>query len=115
MFLAKVIGTVVATQKHESLKGIKLLIVQPVDEFGEPNDEPVVAVDGTHMAGPRETVYCIGSREGALVLEDWFNPADMGILGIVDEVFVVKNGEEHHTHRGGSFTGEPAGGKGGRR
>ena len=106
MFLAKVIGTVVATQKCEALQGIKMLIVQPVNEFGEPNDEPVVAVDGTHMAGPRDTVYCIGSREGALVLEDWFNPADMGILGIIDEVCVAVDGESKVTLRSGDFTGE---------
>ena len=103
MFLAKVIGTVVATQKHPSVEGIKMLIVQPVDEHGEPNDEPVVAVDGTAMAGPGETVYCIGSREGALVLKDWFNPCDHGILGIVDEIFVVVDGEDRVTLRSGEF------------
>ena len=113
MFLARVIGTVVATQKHPSLEGIKLLILQPVNEFNRPNDEPVVAVDGTQMAGPGETVYCIGSREGALVLEDWFNPADVGILGIIDEIYVVTDGEGRVTHHGGSFTDDYADGKGG--
>jgi len=109
MFLGKIIGTVVASQKHRSVQGIKLLIVQPVDEFGKPNDEPVVAVDGTHMAGPGETVYCIGSREGALVLEDWFNPCDHGILGIIDEIYVVTDGEGRKTLREGSFVDEEGG------
>ena len=52
MKLAKVIGTVVATEKHEALRGIKLLIVQPVTPNGQPSGRPVVAVDGTAMAGP---------------------------------------------------------------
>ena len=110
MFLAKVIGTVVASQKHESVTGIKMLILQPVDEFGEPNDEPVVAVDGTAMAGPGEIVYGIGSREGALVLENWFNPCDHGILGIVDEICVAVDGVDQLTARAGSFV-TPEGGE----
>jgi ethanolamine utilization protein EutN len=89
--LAKVIGTVVATQKHEALQGVKLLIVQPVTPDGEPKGRPVVAVDGTHMAGPGETIFMIGGREGALVLEKWFTPVDHGIIGIVDQVFVDVN------------------------
>jgi ethanolamine utilization protein EutN len=86
--LAKVIGTVVATEKHEALQGVKLLIVQPVTPDGEATGRPVVAVDGTHMAGPGETIFMIGGREGALVLEKWFTPVDHGIIGIVDQVFV---------------------------
>ncbi|MBN1945638.1 MAG: EutN/CcmL family microcompartment protein [Bradymonadales bacterium] len=97
MFLAKVIGTLVATTKHEALTGVKLLIVQPVNEQLQPNAEPVVAVDGTHMAGPGEIVYCIASREGSLVLENWFTPVDHGILGIVDEIVVVVDRREVQT------------------
>jgi ethanolamine utilization protein EutN len=89
--LAKVIGTVVATEKHEALEGVKLLIVQPVTPDGEPTGRPVVAVDGTHMAGPGETIFMIGGREGALVLEKWFTPVDHGIIGIVDQVYVDVN------------------------
>jgi len=88
MQLGRVIGTVVATRKHEALEGIKLLIVQPLDEYEEPIDQPVVAVDGTAMAGPGELIWMIGGREGALVLERWFTPVDHGILGIVDQVCV---------------------------
>jgi ethanolamine utilization protein EutN len=89
--LAKVIGTVVATEKHEALEGVKLLIVQPVTPDGEPTGRPVVAVDGTLMAGPGETIFMIGGREGALVLEKWFTPVDHGIIGIVDQVYVDVN------------------------
>jgi len=88
MKLAKVIGTVVASQKHKALEGVKLLIVQPISPDGEPRGKPVVAVDGTAMAGPDETVFMIGGREGALVLESWFTPVDHGIIGIVDDIYV---------------------------
>jgi ethanolamine utilization protein EutN len=89
MQLGKVIGTVVATQKHEALAGVKLLIVQPITPDGRPKGRPVVAADGTAMAGPGETVFVIASREGALVLEKWFTPVDHGIVGIVDQIYVA--------------------------
>ncbi len=91
MELAKVVGTLVATRKHKTLEGVKLLIVQPITPDGEPKDMPVVAVDGTGMAGPGETVFMIGGREGALVLERWFTPVDHGIIGIVDDIYVDVN------------------------
>ena len=91
MQLGKVIGTVVATQKHEALAGIKLLIVQPITPDGKAKGRAVVAVDGTAMAGPGETIFMIGGREGALVLEKWFTPVDHGIVGIVDDIYVAVN------------------------
>ncbi len=94
MYLAKVIGTVVASRKANNLDGVKLLIVQPVDEHGNPDGKEHVAVDGTEQAGPGEVVSCIASREGALVMERWFNPADAGIWGIVDQVTIEKDGGE---------------------
>lgn len=89
MQLAKVIGTVVATEKHEALEGVKLLIVQPVTPDGEAKGQPVVAADGTAMAGPGETIFMIGGREAAMVLERWFTPVDHGIIGIVDDIYVA--------------------------
>lgn len=91
MQLGRVIGTLVATQKHKALKGVKLLIVQPLDPAGDPNGEPVVAIDGTAMAGPDEVVFVIGGREASQLLPEaqMFTPVDHGICGIVDEVYVA--------------------------
>ena len=89
MQLAKVIGTVVASEKHGALEGIKLLIVQPLTPDGQPKGRPVIAADGTAMAGPGETIFMIGGREGAMVLEKWFTPVDHGIVGIVDDIYVA--------------------------
>ena len=88
MQLARVIGTVVATQKDPSLEGVKLLVVQLLDDRQQPAGAPFVAVDGTAQAGEGETVFVVAGREGALALEETFNPADWAIVGIVDEVDV---------------------------
>ncbi len=85
MRLARVIGTVVATQKVPSFEGIKLLLIQPLDENLKEVGSPLVACD-TVQAGPGDIVFFEGGREAALALPNWFNPSDCTILGIVDAV-----------------------------
>jgi ethanolamine utilization protein EutN len=84
MQLARVIGTVVASQKYEGLEGVKFLLVQ-LDHAQRPSGDPSVAAD-TVRAGPGELVYTVGSREAALALDPWFVPVDLAIVGIVDDV-----------------------------
>lgn len=86
MYLAKVIGTVVATQKDESLTGVKLLVIQTVDSSGAHIGTPHVAVD-TMGAGYGELVFCAKSKEGAMSLKNPDAPVDAGIIGIVDYTF----------------------------
>lgn len=85
MKLAKVIGTVVATVKHESLTGVRLLLVQPQDHAGRPDGEPIVAADAL-QAGAGELVEYIVGREAALALPDTFSPVDATIVRINDDV-----------------------------
>jgi len=85
MQLARVIGTVVATQKSEGLDGVKLLVVQPLTPALAPKGEPLVAAD-TVRAGPGELVYFVAAREAALALDPSFVPIDAAIVGIVDEL-----------------------------
>ena len=88
MQLARVIGTVVATQKYVGLEGIKFLIVQPLSKTQQPSGEPVVAADATAQAGPGELVFIVGSREAAQALPETFVPVDHAIVGIVDDVHI---------------------------
>lgn len=85
MFLARVIGTVVATIKAPGLEGAKLLVIQPLDPARAPLGEPQVACDQA-QAGPGDLVYCVGRREASLAMPDHFSPVDAAIVGIVDRV-----------------------------
>ncbi|PIQ23161.1 ethanolamine utilization protein EutN [bacterium (Candidatus Blackallbacteria) CG17_big_fil_post_rev_8_21_14_2_50_48_46] len=89
MQLARVIGNVVASRKEESLKGVKLMIVQKVNDQNQPQGSPFIAIDATHQAGEGDLVFLESGREAALGLEAWYNPADQAILGIVDQVHTV--------------------------
>lgn len=84
MYLGRVIGTCVATQKAPGLDGVRLLVVEPVDPSGKPTGAPLVAAD-TVSAGPGEVVFLVGAREAALALEESFVPVDAAIVGLVDE------------------------------
>jgi ethanolamine utilization protein EutN len=85
MKLGKVIGTVVSTQKLEPLEGLKLLLVQPVDENGEEIGDVLVALDPV-QAGEGDLVFYESSKEAAQAFNEWFSPADVAIFGIVDHV-----------------------------
>lgn len=87
MHLARVIGTVWATQKVATLEGYRMLIVQPLTHDLAEEGHPLVAVD-TVSAAPGQLVYIVKAREACKALEERFNPVDVAIMGIVDEVHI---------------------------
>jgi microcompartment protein CcmK/EutM len=93
MFVAKVTGTVVATQKVDSLRGHKLLVVEPyrLDSDGRSRlvstGRTFVAVD-TVGAGEGEMVLICQGSSARLTPETKNLPIDTVIIGIVDTVRV---------------------------
>ena len=87
MFLARVIGRVVATVKQPTLSAVTLQWIQPLTARGERAGKPLVAVDRVGV-GPGEVVYFITSREAALTLDDPFAAVDAGIVGKVDRTVI---------------------------
>jgi ethanolamine utilization protein EutN len=85
MLLARVEGNVVATRKHPSLEGWRLLICQPIGASGAPEGTPQVAID-PHGAGLHQRV--IISSDGVAARKavgDNKSPARWMITAIVDE------------------------------
>jgi ethanolamine utilization protein EutN len=93
MFLAKVTGSVVATQKVNSMTGSKLLTVEPLRVDPASRDRLVgtgrtfVAVD-TLGAGQEEMVLIVQGSSARLTPETEKLPVDCTIIGIVDTVNV---------------------------
>lgn len=79
-------GTVVASRKVVGLEGVKLLLVEPVDDTGTVRGPWHVAVDATGQAGPSDLVTCVSAREASLALDEPFVPVDAAIISIVDQV-----------------------------
>lgn len=84
MYLARVVGNVVATRKADGLEGQKLMLIQPLDHHQRDTGPRQVAVDRV-QAGEGDLVTCVGSREAALACEPSFVPVDAAIIGIVDD------------------------------
>ncbi|MEB3198709.1 MAG: EutN/CcmL family microcompartment protein [Candidatus Sericytochromatia bacterium] len=89
MFVAQVIGTLVASQKAPALRGIKLMIVQPLNPAFEPSGEPLVAVD-TVGVGVGERAFCVLGKEAAFALPDPYAAVDVAVVGIVDDLTVPR-------------------------
>lgn len=93
MFLARVTGSVIATQKLSSMTGQKLLIVEPLRVDPKSRAELVstqrsfVAVD-TVGAGAGQMVLIVQGSSARMAPELEKLPVDTAIVGIVDEVSV---------------------------
>lgn len=85
MNLGKVIGQCVATQKDPSLIGVKLLLIQPLDENLKSIGSVICAADPI-SARPGDVVTWVSSREASLALEQKFAPVDAAIVGLVDQI-----------------------------
>jgi len=84
--LARVHGRAVCTLKVDGIKGVSLLVVQPVNKRLEPVDSLQVAADVVE-AGPGDLCLTVASREAALAMRnETFVPIDLAIIGIVDEL-----------------------------
>jgi ethanolamine utilization protein EutN len=86
VLLGKVIGTLVACEVYDGLRGVPMLVVQPLTKACVPKGEPIICADSTLMAGPGELVYYEGGREAAMTLRETFVPVDHAIVGIVDDL-----------------------------
>jgi ethanolamine utilization protein EutN len=108
MFIAKVTGSVVATQKTEKMVGHKLLVVEPYRLEEKERDRLVttgrtfVAVD-TVGAGEGEFVLITQGSSARMTPETKELPIDTVIVGIVDQVRV---------DRGTVYNREAVGGRG---
>ena len=85
MILGKVIGTIWATRKYDTLKNYKLQLLQPLNGDLEKQGDPIIALD-TAGAGPGEIVYYITSSEAVIPLDVKMAPVDASIVGIVDSI-----------------------------
>ena len=101
MQFGRVHGSAICTVKVEGMEGLKLLVVQPLDEQLRPTGSLQVAVDVV-QAGIGDLCVMGRSREAALAMpENTFVPVDLALIGIVDEMHVLPDGEYNVTLKKG--------------
>ena len=83
MTLGKVVGTVVATRKEQTLEGLRFMLVRHVDAEGHETGGFVVAADAVG-AGPGEIVLVASGSSARQTQTTNNRPVDAVIMAIVD-------------------------------
>jgi microcompartment protein CcmK/EutM len=86
MQLARVVGTLVATQKHRTFEGAKLLLVQPLNVDDTPRGTALLAVDSVGAGVQEKVLIVLEGRAASEALGQKGAPVDAAIVGIVDRV-----------------------------
>jgi ethanolamine utilization protein EutN len=86
MLIARVIGTVVATQKHRKFESAKLLLVQPLNLDESPRGVVLLAVDGVGAGVGERVLVVLEGRAAGEAIGRKAAPVDAAIVGIIDAV-----------------------------
>ena len=86
MQIARVLGTVVATQKHKKFEGAKLLLVQPLNADDTARGTALLAVDGVGAGVHEKVLIVLEGRAAGEALGKSGAPVDAAIVGIIDQV-----------------------------
>jgi microcompartment protein CcmK/EutM len=103
MNLARVVGTVVSSQKEDSLTGLKFLVLELLDERQKATGISVVAADAVGAGVGELVLYAAGSSARQTRVTDK-RPVDAVVMAIVDSWEI--GGEE--IYRKGRDEGEPS-------
>jgi len=88
MQIARVVGNVIATQKHRKFEGAKLLLVQPVTLDDKPKGPALLAVDAVGAGVHERVLVVIEGRAAGEALGKKAAPVDAAVVGIIDSVDV---------------------------
>ncbi len=86
MQIARVVGTLVSTQKDRKFDGAKLLLVQPLNMDDTPRGVALLAVDGVGAGVHEKVLIVLEGRAAGEALGKKAAPVDAAIVGIVDTV-----------------------------
>ncbi len=85
MLLARVEGNLVATRKHPSLQGWRLVICQPISQTGRPEGVPQVAIDALGAGLHQRVVISSDGSAARQAVGDEKSPVRWITIGVVDE------------------------------
>jgi ethanolamine utilization protein EutN len=88
MLIAKVIGTVVSTQKNRKFEGAKLMLVQPLNMDDTPRGNALLAVDGVGAGVDEKVLVVLEGRAAGEALGRKGAPVDAAIIGIIDTITI---------------------------
>jgi microcompartment protein CcmK/EutM len=91
--IARVVGTVVSTQKNRKLEGAKLLLVQPLTLSGEARGVALLAIDSVGAGVGEKVLVVIEGKAAGDALGKKAAAVDAAIIGIIDQVDLVEGAD----------------------
>lgn len=86
MYIGRVIGEVVATRKHPSHEGLKLLLVQPLNLDGTDRGDAVVAVDAVQAGIGEKVLVTLEGFSAFSSVGRLMTPIETAVIGVIDHV-----------------------------
>jgi ethanolamine utilization protein EutN len=86
MLIGKVIGDVVATRKHSSHEGQKILYVQILELDGTERGNPLLAVDAVDAGIGDKVLITTDGWAAMTAVGRPLSPIDMAVVGVIDHV-----------------------------
>jgi len=89
MLIGRVIGEVVATQKHASHEGRKVLVVQPLNLDGSDRGDAVLALDAVDAGVGDQILLSTDGWAASSAAGRPLSPIDMAVIGFIDQIDVI--------------------------
>jgi ethanolamine utilization protein EutN len=89
MLIGRVVGEVVATQKHPSHVGRKILMVQPLNLDGSNRGDAVIALDSVDAGAGDRVLLATEGYSAMTAVGRPESPIDMAVVGVIDRVDIV--------------------------
>ena len=89
MLIGRVIGDIVATQKHPSHEGRKILLVQPLNLDGSDRGDAVLALDAVDAGVGDRILLATDGWAASSATGRPQSPIDMAVIGFVDQIDIL--------------------------
>jgi microcompartment protein CcmK/EutM len=89
MVIARVVGSVVSTQKNGKLEGAKLLFAQPLDLDGQDRGAAVIAIDAVDAGVGDRVLLVLDGKAAMMALDRGLAGVDAAIVGVIDSVEIA--------------------------
>lgn len=103
MLIARVVGEIVATQKHPSHHGRKVLLVQPLNLDGSDRGDALVALDAVSAGIGNLVLLATEGYSAMTAVGRPQSPIDMAVIGVIDRIDLLPGAAgttpaPHHQH-----------------
>jgi len=91
MLIARVVGDLVATQKHPSHEGRNLLLVQPLNLDGTNRGDAVIALDAIGVGIGDRVLLTLDGYSAMSAVGRMQSPIDAAVIGFIDDVQLAES------------------------